>query len=74
MITNDQDWQNLVKNIANSSANNSECIQEAVEYLWDLHNWNRLFQTPHGRFLREVNNPVPDLALRSLYRAEVLRS
>jgi hypothetical protein len=71
-VRDDQDWQNLVCNIANGSANNRECIAEAADYLWDSLNWTRLQYTPHGRFMREVNNPCPDLLLRSLYRREVL--
>jgi trans-2-enoyl-CoA reductase len=74
MIRDDQDWQNLVRNIANKSANNSESKTVAVEYLWDHHNWDRLRETSYGRFLREVNNPCPDLILRSIYRKEVLAS
>lgn len=72
MIRDDQDWQNLVTNIANESANNRECIHEAAGYLWDSFNWERLKNTPHGKFLREVDNPCPDLLLRSMYRKAVL--
>jgi hypothetical protein len=72
MVRDDQDWQNLVRNIANGSANNRECIHEAAGYLWDSMNWERLKGISYGRFLREVNNPCPDLLLRSIYRKEVL--
>lgn len=74
MVRDDQDWQNLVRNIANESANNRECIHEAAGYLWDSFNWERLKNTSFGRFLREVDNPCPDLLLRSMYRKEVLNN
>ncbi len=72
MVRDDQDWQNLVRNIANESANTRECIHEAAGYLWDSFNWDRLKDTSYGRFLREVNNPSPDLMLRAIYRKAVL--
>lgn len=74
MLRDDQDWQNLVRNIANNSANNRENLHEAAGYLWDSSNWDRLKDTPHGRFLREVNTSIPDLFLRNAYRKEVLAS
>lgn len=72
MVCDDQDWENLVRNIANESANTRENIHEAAGYLWDSYNWERLKNTKYGRFLREVNNPCPDVLLRSMYRKEVL--
>lgn len=72
IITDDHGWQNLVRNIANDSANTRECIHEAAGYLWDSSNWERLRDTPHGRFLREVSNVCPDLTLRAMYRKQVL--
>lgn len=72
MVRDDQDWQNLVRNIANESANTRECIHEAAGYLWDSYNWERLKDTPSGRFIREVVTSAPDPLLRSLYRKEVL--
>ena len=72
MLRDDQDWQNLVGNIANGSANTRENIHEAAGYLWDYFNWERLKDTAHGRFLKEVNNLCPDLLLRARYRKEVL--
>ena len=74
MITEDQDFKNLVRNIANGSANNRECILRAAGYLWDSSNWERLSETSHGRFLREVHNKLPDLWLRSIYRKQVLEN
>lgn len=72
MVRDDQDWQNLVTNIANGSADNRECIHEAAGYLWDSLNWEHLKNTAHGRFLREMVSPCPDLLLRARYRKEVL--
>jgi len=72
MLRDDQDWENLVRNIANGSANTRENIHEAAGYLWDSFNWDRLKYTSYGKFLREVNNEVPDLLLRARYRKEVL--
>lgn len=76
MIGTDKDWQNLVKNIANGSANRREPILEAAGYLWDSFNWDRLSETPCGRFLRETSvlNDCPDLNLRAMYRKQVLES
>ena len=72
MLRDDQDWQNLVANIANGSADTRECAHEAAGYLWDSFNWERLKNTAHGRFLREVVSPCSDLLLRSMYRKQVL--
>jgi len=72
MVRDDQDFNNLVRNIANESANNRECIHEAASYLWDSYNWERLKNTPEGRFIREVVTSAPDPLLRSRYRTEVL--
>jgi hypothetical protein len=72
MIHDDQCFNNLVRNIANESANNRECILEAEGYLWDPLNWERLKHTSHGRFLREVVSGCPDLTLKNLYRKQVL--
>jgi hypothetical protein len=72
MIRDDKDWENLVRNIANGSADTRECIHEAAGYLWDSYNWERLKNTCFGRFIRESVSPCPDLLLRSLYRREVL--
>jgi hypothetical protein len=72
MVRDDQDFNNLVRNIANESANNRECIHEAAGYLWDSFNWERLKDTVQGRFIREVVTSAPDPLLRSLYRKEVL--
>jgi len=72
MVRDDQDWENLVRNIANESANTRECIDEAADYLWDSGNWKRLKNTSFGRFIRESVSPCPDLMLRILYRNEVL--
>lgn len=75
MVRDDQDWQNLVRNIANGSIIDiREAVHEAAGYLWDSTNWERLKNTSYGRFLREVNNPCPDALLRAMYRREVLGS
>lgn len=74
MLTEDKEFFNLVKNVANGSANNREAIELAAGYLWDTSNWYRLNETAHGRFLREVHNKCPDLLLRAMYRKEVLES
>lgn len=74
MITDDKDWENLVRNIANGSANERRFILEAAGYLWDSYNWERLSETIHGKFLREMDNDVPDLLLRAEYRKQVLKS
>jgi hypothetical protein len=71
MLRDDQDWENLVRNIANGSANTRENIHEAAGYLWDSFNWERLHDTSYGRFLREVDNVIPDLFLRASYRKEL---
>jgi hypothetical protein len=72
MVRDDQDFENLVRNIANESANTRECIHEAAGYLWDSFNWERLKNTSYGRFIREVVTSAPDPLLRSLYRKQVL--
>lgn len=79
-MRDDKDFFNLVRNLANSSIDGYEdrhaAELEAAGYLWDDSNWERLKETPHGRYLRECGsvNKVPDYLLRSLYRKQVLES
>jgi len=73
MITNDNKFNDLVLNIADTSAYNSGCVGEDACYLWLSKNWPRIKETSQGKFLREVHSKVPDLMLLSLYRQEVLR-
>jgi len=70
---NDPEWQQLVRNIANSSVKDRVQIEKAEVYLWAKKNWERLSETAHGRFLREVVSEVPDLWLKGRYLEEVLR-
>lgn len=75
MIRTDKEFKILVHNICRSTfAPERAMILEASGYLWDSMNMERLWETSHGRFLREcsVNNPSPDLSLRALYRKQVL--
>lgn len=80
MISNDNDWKNLVRNIANDSIGlgpNRRMLElEAAGYLWDSSNWERLKETSHGKFLRECGsvNDCPDYGLRRMYRDEVLKN
>lgn len=79
-MRDDKEFFNVIKNLANSSIDGYEDRRaaelKAAEYLWDGSNWERLKETPHGRYLRECGsvNKVPDYGLRSLYRKQVLES
>lgn len=72
----DKDFKNIVRNIANGSNDNRETVLMVSGYFWDSINYERLSETPFGRFLREhpVNNDSPDLSLLSIYRDQVLSS
>lgn len=79
-MKDDKEFFNLMRNLANSSIDGYEDRRaaelEAAGYLWDSHNWERLKDTPHGRYLRECGsvNKCPDHTLRRLYREEVLKA
>ena len=74
MITSDAQWKNLVQEIAGDSTYSKTKVLLAAGYLWDSANWERLNETVHGKFLREVHNSLPYPSLREIYRKEVLGS
>lgn len=65
----DKEFYRLVRSVARMDASKLES-DSAWDYL--TKNWDRLSETPHGRFMREVYNSVPDLLLKRMYRKEVL--
>lgn len=76
MINTDLDWYKSVRAIADDVTHGDEKrrrILEAAGYLWDSSNWERLHDTIHGKFLREMHNEMPDLLLRSAYRTSVIK-
>lgn len=74
MIMDDNEWKSLIKNIASGSHNQRRYVLEAAGYLWDSHNWERLSETKHGKFLRELDNDFADLGYRAELRKQVLSS
>lgn len=77
VIYTDKEFKAVVRNLANGSIGPEAerlAVLSVSKYMWNSMNWDRLSETPHGSFIREhsVNNPVPDLALRALYRKQVL--
>lgn len=74
----DKAWKALVYRIARGVGAGASppalrrAVLTAEEYLWARENWERLAEGPHGLFLRELTSDIPDLALRSSYRDQVL--
>lgn len=71
MITNDKEWFSLVYWIARRITDRTLFLR-ASGYLWDGMNWDRLSETTHGKFIRELDNDHPDLVLRAMYREQIL--
>ena len=72
-MNDDKEFFELVKNIANGSKHSRDNVLKAAGYLWDGSNWERLKETSHGRFLREVHNECTDYTLQRMYREEILK-
>lgn len=72
-ISSDKKWVETVRMIAKHRPADPNYFIEALKYLRTDDNWERLKETIHGRFIREMDNICPDPALRYQYRTEILK-
>lgn len=74
-IKNDEEFKKLVYLTARGNIDDADKVLfDVINYLWDISNWYRLKETIEGKFIREVQNDCPDLALRFEYRECILKN